>query len=90
MQIGATSHLNAGNAFILFLQAGEEDGGEETSEVNVSYLKLCRLGSGDLSRRFGRGLAWLRLEMKRTDEGREAASGNMVRECFVLVFFNLR
>lgn len=41
------------------------------SEGNISYLKLCRLGSGGLSRRFGRGLAWLRLEMERIDEGRE-------------------
>lgn len=54
---------------------GEEAGGEKISAVKVLYLKLCRLGSGDLSLRFGCGLAWLRLETEQKRWGGGGGGG---------------
>lgn len=38
------------------------------AEEDVWYLRLCSLGGGDLSRRFGCGLASLRLETENREK----------------------
>lgn len=58
------------------------------SGLNVQYLKLCRLGSGDLSRRFGCGLARLRLEAERTDRGGETTRKKCLKVVLHWVFFS--
>lgn len=84
-------HRQWWNVFFFPLQAGEEAGGEKILEVNVWYLKLCRLGSGGLSRRFGCGLARLRLETERTDRGEKQQQKGLegvLYCCFLKTFFN--
>lgn len=48
-------------------------------EASVWYLRLCSLGGGDLSRRFGCGLASLRLETENREKG-EKKKLQMCRE----------